>query len=58
MDFHGITIKINICKVSRIFHVIFTRKKMEAYITDARTSSNVNAQVWLRERKRERERVR
>lgn len=45
MDFHDIIIKINICKVSRIFHVIFTRKKMVAYITGARTSSNVNAQV-------------
>lgn len=55
MDFHGITIKINICKVSRIFHVIFTHKKMVAYVTDARTSSNVKyASVIMRGKERER----
>lgn len=44
IDFRNITIKIDICKVSCIFRVIFTRRKMAVYITDARTS-NVNAQV-------------
>lgn len=57
IDFHGITIKINICKVSRIFHVIFTRMKMVAYITGARTSRVMLMHKcdYAREREKEKE---